>query len=149
MSRAPRQKQKLLLLRQYLEQNTDEEHPASTAELIAWLDGQGVSAERKSIYDNMETLRDFGLDVVKIRRGNQSGWYLGERPFQLAELRLLVDAIQSSRFLTKKKSLELIGKLEHLTSKEQARGLRRQLWVKNRIKEKSRVIGAAPFKEWL
>ena len=140
MSRSARQKQKLLLIRQYLEENTDEEHPVSTADLIAWLDSQGVSAERKSIYDDMETLRDFGLDVIKLRRGNQSGWYLGERPFQLPELRLLVDSIQSSRFLTRKKSVELIGKLEKLTSASQAKGLRRQVWVKNRIKSMNESI---------
>lgn len=140
MSRSPRQKQKLLLLRQYLEENTDEEHPVSTAELIAWLELQGVSAERKSIYDDMETLRAFGLDVVKVRRGNSSGWYLGERAFQLPELRLLVDSIQSSRFLTRKKSLELIGKLEKLTSAAQAKGLRRQVFVKNRIKSMNESI---------
>jgi predicted DNA-binding transcriptional regulator YafY len=140
MPRSPRQKQKLLLIRQYLEENTDEQHPASTAELIAYLDARGVSAERKSIYDDMETLRDFGLDVVKIRQGNQSGWYLGERDFQLPELRLLVDSIQSSRFLTRKKSLELIGKLEKLTSVHQAKGLRRQVFVKNRIKSMNESI---------
>ena len=140
MSRSPRQKQKLLLIRRYLEENTDEEHPVSTAALIAWLESQDVSAERKSIYDDMETLRAFGLDVIKVRHGNQSGWYLGERPFQLPELHLLVDSIQSSRFLTRKKSMELIGKLEKLTSASRAKSLRRQVWVKNRIKSMNESI---------
>ena len=140
MAKAPNQKQKLLLLRQYLEENTDEEHPASTAELIAFLERQGVGAERKSIYDDMETLAAFGLDVVRVRRGNASGWYLAERDFQLPELRLLVDSVQSSRFITRKKSLELIGKIEKLASVHQARGLRRQVWVKNRIKSMNESI---------
>ncbi len=140
MAKSPNQKQKLLLLRQYLEQNTDEEHPVSTQELIKYLASQGVSAERKSIYDDMETLAAFGLDVERVRQGNASGWYLGERDFQLPELRLLVDSVQSSRFITHKKSLELIGKIEKLASAYQARGLRRQVWVKNRIKSMNESI---------
>jgi len=140
MAKAPNQKQKLLLLRQYLEENTDEQHPASTAELIAFLSRQGVGAERKSIYDDMETLSAFGLDVERVRHGNASGWYLGERAFQLPELRLLVDSVQSSRFITRRKSLELIGKIEKLASAHQARGLRRQVWVKNRIKSMNESI---------
>jgi len=140
MSRSPNQKQKLLLLRQYLEENTDEDHPVSVGDMIAYLDSRGVGAERKSIYDDLETLRAFGLDVIKLRRGNATLWYIGERDFQLPELRLLVDSVQSSRFITRKKSLELIGKIEKLTSAAQARGLRRQVWVKNRIKSMNESI---------
>ena len=140
MARSPRQKQKLLLLRDYLERYTDENHPASTGELIEYLASQDVAAERKSIYDDMETLRAFGLDVERQRRGNASGWYIAQRDFQLPELRLLVDSVQSSRFITRKKSLELIGKIENLASEHQARGLRRQVWVKNRIKSMNESI---------
>ena len=140
MSRSPNQKQKLLLLRQYLEENTDEDHPVSVGDMIAYLDSRGVGAERKSIYDDLETLRAFGLDVIKLRRGNATLWYIGERDFQLPELRLLVDSVQSSRFITRKKSLELIGKIESLASEHQARGLRRQVWVKNRIKSMNESI---------
>ncbi len=140
MARSPRQKQKLLLLRDYLERYTDEDHPASTGELIAYLASQDVAAERKSIYDDIETLRAFGLDVERQRRGNASGWYIAQRDFQLPELRLLVDSVQSSRFITRKKSLELIGKIENLASEHQARGLRRQVWVKNRIKSMNESI---------
>ena len=140
MAKSPNQKQKLLLIRQFLEQNTDEEHPASTAEIIAYLASAGVSAERKSIYDDLTTLENFGLDVVRVRRGNVTEYYIGRRDFQLPELRLLVDSVQSSRFLTRKKSLELIAKIEKLTSVHQARGLRRQVWVKNRIKSMNESI---------
>ena len=140
MAKSPNQKQKLLLIRQYLEQNTDEEHPATTADIIAFLASSGVSAERKSIYDDLETLTAFGIDLVRERRGNATVWYVGSRDFQLPELRLLVDSVQSSRFLTRKKSLELIGKIEKLTSVHQARGLRRQVWVKNRIKSMNESI---------
>ena len=140
MARSPNQKLKLLYLRQYLEQNTDEEHPASTARLIEYLAGQGITAERKSVYDDMEALSAFGLDVVRVRRGNASGWYIGQRDFQLPELRLLVDSVQSSRFITRRKSLELISKIEGLASVHQAVGLRRQVWVKNRIKSMNESI---------
>ena len=140
MSKSPNQKQKLLLIRQYLEQQSDEEHPVTTADIIAWLASAGVSAERKSIYDDLETLAAFGMDLVRERRGNATVWYVGSRDFQLPELRLLVDSVQSSRFLTRKKSLELIGKIEKLTSVHQARGLRRQVWVKNRIKSMNESI---------
>ena len=140
LSKAPNQKLKLLLLRQYLESNTDEEHPASTAQILTYLEGQGVSAERKSLYDDMETLRTFGVDVNLARSGGKRGWFVGEREFQLPELRLLVDSIQSSRFITRKKSLELIAKIERLTSTHQARELRRQVWVKNRIKTMNESI---------
>ena len=140
MAKAPNQKAKLLYLRQYLEENTDEEHPASTAELIEYLASRGVAAERKAIYDDMETLESFGVDVMRVRRGNASGWYVGQRDFQLPELRLLVDSVQSSRFITRRKSLELIGKIEKLASVHQAKGLRRQVWVKNRIKSMNESI---------
>ena len=140
MPKSPNQKWKLMLVRQYLETYSDEQHPVTTAELIGYLAAQGVSAERKSLYDDMEALRDLGLDVIRLRRGNASGWYLGERTFQLPELRLLVDSVQSSRFITRKKSLELIGKIESLTSVHQARGLRRQVFVKNRIKTMNESI---------
>ena len=140
MAKSPNQKQKLLVLRQFLEENTDEEHPASTAEIIAYLASRGIGAERKSVYDDMETLVSFGLDVIRVRHGNASGWYIGQREFQLPELRLLVDSVQSSRFITRRKSLELIGKIERLTSVHQAKGLRRQVWVKNRIKSMNESI---------
>ena len=140
MAKAPNQKAKLLYLRQYLEEKTDEEHPASTAELIEYLASQGIAAERKAIYDDMDTLSLFGVDVMRVRRGNASGWYIGQRDFQLPELRLLVDSVQSSRFITRRKSMELIEKIEKLASVHQAKGLRRQVWVKNRIKSMNESI---------
>ena len=140
MPKSPNQKLKLLYLKEYFERNTDEQHPVTTAELIAYLARQDIAAERKSLYDDIETLRAFGMDIVKERQGNVTGWYLGERTFQLPELRLLVDSVQSSRFITHKKSLELIEKIEGLTSTELSRGLRRQVWVKNRIKSMNESI---------
>ena len=140
MAKSPHQKLKLLILKQYLEENTDGEHPVTTSQLIEYLEKQGIAAERKSIYDDLEALDLYGLDVEKARIGSSTGWYVGERPFQLPELKLLVDSVQSSRFITHKKSLELIGKIERLTSVHEARGLQRQVWVKNRIKSMNESI---------
>ena len=133
MSKRGEQKGKLLVLYELLLKKGDEEHPLSTPWLIAALEREGIGAERKSIYDDMQALRDFGLDV-QFQRGRDGGWFVGERTFQLPELKLLVDAVQSSRFISKKKSAELIRKLEGLTSEHQARQLRRQVYVDGRVK---------------
>ena len=133
MPRVFNQKIKILyLMRIFLEQ-TDEEHPMSVKELIAYLNSLGISAERKTIYDDIETLRNFGMDILN-RREKPAGFYLASREFELPELKLLVDAVQSSRFITSGKSRQLIGKLESLASVYEARQLRRQVFVENRVK---------------
>lgn len=133
MSRSTNQKMKLLCLCKILWERTDEEHPMTVPELIRALEEWDIKAERKSIYDDMEMLRVFGLDVQN-RKGKDPGWFLGERSFQLAELKLLVDAVQSSRFISQRKSSALIGKLESLASVYQARQLQRQVYVDRRAK---------------
>ncbi len=133
MAKSANQKLKTLLLYRYLMEHTDEEHPATITALIASLERSGVSAERKSIYADMEALRAFGLDI-QYRKGSASGWFIGERPFQLPELKLLVDAVQSCRFITRRKSDALIRKLEGLSSVWQARQLQRQVYVDRRVK---------------
>ena len=104
-------KLKLLYLAKYLEEETDQEHPAGMLELLAYLTANGISAERKSVYDDLRLLESFGMDVETVK-GRQFGYYLEERTFQLPEVKLLVDAVQAAPFLTQKKSMELIGKLE-------------------------------------
>lgn len=136
MARNPNQKLKLLYLMQILQQHTDNDHGMTIAELLRELERYNVTAERKSLYDDMEALRSYGLDVQ--RTGHR--YYLLSHTFELAELKLLVDAIQSSRFLTHKKSQELIKKLEGLTSIHQARMLQRQVYVTNRIKTMNESI---------
>lgn len=133
MSKSANQKLKLLYLAQVLLQRSDEEHPFTVPELIAELQRHDIKAERKSIYDDLEALRTFGLDVQN-RKGNAPGWFVGHREFELAELKLLVDAVQSSRFITKKKSDALIRKLEGLASTYQAKQLQRQVYVSQRVK---------------
>ena len=137
MARGANQKRKLLVLLRLLEQQSDEAHPLSLGRLIDGLAQAGISAERKSLYDDMEALRLQGVDVQCSRR---QGYYIGQREFQLPELKLLVDAVQSSRFITEKKSRELISKLEGLTSVHQARELQRQVYVSGRIKAMNESI---------
>ncbi len=133
MARSANQKLKLLYLYRILMEQTDEEHPLTVPELIDKLSQYGVHAERKSIYDDLDALSRFGLEV-QCRKGRSPGWFVGAREFELPELKLLVDAVQSSRFITRKKSGALIRKLERLASVHQARQLQRQVFVSGRIK---------------
>lgn len=133
MAKGVNQKLKLPLLERILLRETDDNHPITVQEFVASLGEMGVGAERKSIYDDMEALRKLGLDVQS-RKGRSPGWFIGERTFELTELKLLVDAVQSSRFITRKKSDVLIRKLETLTSRHLARALQRQVYVSGRVK---------------
>lgn len=126
-------KLKLLYLARYLQQETDEQHPKTVADMIAYLSSVGIEAERKSVYDDLELLRVYGMDVQTVK-SRSYGYFLGEREFQLPELKLLIDVVQSSPFLTESKSMELIAKLEKLTSRTNARGLRRQVYVMGRVR---------------
>ena len=139
MPRSAKQTLKLLYLKDYLERNTDEDHPASTQALIDFLGTQGISVERKTIYTDMEALQDYGLDLLR-KPGREGGWYLASRDFELPELKLLVDAVQSSRFLSEKKSLSLIRKLETLAGASGAGSLRRQVVVTGRVKSMNESI---------
>ena len=126
-------KLKLLYLAQYLQEETDERHPKTMQDMIAYLERCGISAERKSLYDDLELLRLYGMDVQSVR-GKSYGYFLGDREFQLPELKLLIDVVQASPFLTQGKSMELIAKLEKLTSRPNARQLRRQVYVMDRVR---------------
>ena len=133
MPKSPNQKTKLLHLYQIMLHQTDEDHPITVAQMIEQLARYDIKAERKSIYDDLEALRLFGLDI-QCRRGKTPGWFVGERDFELPEVKLLMDAVQSSRFITQKKSDVLIHKLESLASMHQAGQLQRQVYVSGRIK---------------
>ena len=139
MAKSANQKRKLLVLARLLERQTDEEHPVTVQDMIDELARWDIAAERKSVYADMEELRQMGYDVQS-RKGRGAGWFLGQRDFELAELKLLVDAVQSSRFLTARKSDGLIRKLEGLTSVHQARQLQRQVYVDRRIKTMNESI---------
>ena len=126
-------KLKLLYIARYLMEQTDEDHTVTVKDIIAHLESLGISAERKAVYDDLELLEYFGMDIVRTK-GKTFDLHLGSRAFELPELKLLVDVVQASPFLTKKKSLQLIEKLETLASRHQAASLRRQVYVMNRIK---------------
>ena len=133
MAKSERQKLKLLYLRDYLRQNTDEAHPADVQELIDYLASKDIHAERKSIYDDIRTLNDYGTDIL-YRRGKPSGYYVAQRDFAPAELKLLVDAVLSSKFLTQKQSATLIRKLAALSTTQGSELLRRQIVLSGRLK---------------
>lgn len=138
MARSSNQKRKILYLMKIFEERTDEEHALSAAELIKCLEEYQVTAERKSIYRDIEDLQMFGMDIIKSKE--KGGYYLAGRSFELPELKLLVDAVQASRFITYRKSEELIRKLESLTSCYNARALQRQVVVRDRIKTMNESI---------
>ena len=129
----PNQKLKLLYLSKILLEKTDEEHFLTVPQLISELEKFGISAERKSIYDDLECLELFGYDICS-HKSKTTGYYIGSRDFELPELKLLVDTVQSSKFITYKKSMELISKIEKLTSHENAKMLHRQVFITNRVK---------------
>lgn len=133
MSKSYNQKLKIMYLAKILLEESDEQHPLSTPMLIASLKQYGIEAERKSIYADMDALIDFGMDILRLE-GRGGGYYIGSRQFELAELKLLVDLVQASKFITGKKSGELIEKLETLTSYANAGKLQRQVVVANRNK---------------
>ena len=139
MPSSTNQKMKLLYLMKILLEKTDEQHPLTMAEIITELAAYDIQAERKSIYTDFELLRQFGLDI-ETKRSKSVGYYIAERQFELPELKLLVDAVQSSCFITKKKSEELIKKLSSLTSNEQAKMLRRQVYVADRAKSINETV---------
>ena len=130
------QKSKLLTLLRILEQKTDEEHLLNVPQLVQLLEQQGILAERKSIYSDIDTLRSLGFDI-QLRRGRGGGYWLASRTFELSELKLLVDAVQASKFITKAKSRELIKKLERFTSRYQEDELQRQVLVSGRYNKAS------------
>ncbi|MDO4519804.1 MAG: WYL domain-containing transcriptional regulator [Eubacteriales bacterium] len=139
MARSSQQKLKILYMLRLFMEKTDEQHPITVAEIMEYLSGYGIMVERKTVYDDIETLRLFGLDIIN-RRAKPSGFYLGSREFELAELKLLVDAVQSSKFITGKKSTQLIHKIESLTSKYEARQLHRQVFVEHRVKSMNESV---------
>lgn len=138
MARSSGQKLKILYVLDYLKK-TDEENPLSVSEIIDMLARDGISAERKSIYADLESLAAFGYDIVRTK-GSNSGVYMGKREFELAELKLLVDAVQSSKFITEKKSRSLIEKISSLAGGKQKTLLKRQVTIQGRVKTQNESV---------
>lgn len=134
MAKSENQKQKILVLLDLFKSKTDEEHGVTTSDIIDYLAEHGIKAERKTVYADLNTLKEYGYEISKEKKDGNYYYTLLDRDFQLPELKLLVDAVQASKFISAKKSSELIKKIENLASVYQAKQLQRQVFVSNRIK---------------
>ena len=134
MAKSENQKQKILVLLDLFKSKTDEEHGVTTSDIIDYLAEHGIKAERKTVYADLNTLKEYGYEISKEKKDGNYYYTLLDRDFQLPELKLLVDAVQASKFISAKKSSELIKKIENLASVYQAKQLQRQVFVCNRIK---------------
>lgn len=132
-------KMRLLNIMRILQRESDELHTITLNEISERLMRYGMNFDRKSFYTDIETLREYGMDIV-LTKGNHFGYFWANRLFELAEVKLLMDAVQSARFLTEKKSSQLIGKLETLTSSHEAKSLRRQIAIDGRIKAQNESV---------
>ena len=133
------QRLKILYLYKILTKQTDEDHPLTMPEIIDKLADAGIFAGRKAIYEDIEALRTYGVDIIS-GRGRGTGYFVGSREFELPELKLLADAVSSSSFITQRKSLELLKKIEGLASKYEASQLHRQVFVAGRVKTMNESI---------
>lgn len=140
MAKGTNQKFKLYRLAEIMLRNTDEDHYITMPEIIEKLAAYEVTADRKSIYQDLRDLEKLGIEVEGEPVGNRYHYHVVSRDFELPELKLLVDAIQSSKFITEKKSNALIRKLERLVSKYDAQKLQRQVYVSGRIKTMNESI---------
>ncbi len=126
-------KMKLLYIKDFLEKKSDEENPVSAEQIMEMLEEKGIYCERKSIYSDVKTLKDYGLDISS-ERLPKSGYSILTREFELPELRLLIDAVQAASFITQKKSKELIKKIGTLCSENQRKLIEGQVYIDNRVK---------------
>ena len=134
------QKLKMLYLAKIFSEETDDLHFLKMPEIIARLASYGVNADRKTLYLDFEELRHFGLDIIAVKKGRDCFYHLGSRDFELPELKLLVDSVQSAKFITDRKSSELIKKLEALVSRYEGKKLHRQVVISGRIKTMNESI---------
>lgn len=134
------QKLKMLYLAKIFSEETDDNHALTMPQIIEKLSACGVNADRKTLYLDFEELRHFGLDIIAVKEGRDCFYHLGGRDFELPELKLLVDSVQSAKFITDKKSKELIKKLEALVSKHEGKQLHRQVIISGRIKTMNESI---------
>lgn len=140
MAKSSNQKLKLMYLMKIMLEKTDETHSITMPEIIEALAAYGVSAERKSLYSDIEALRQYGMDIIGTQEDRTYYYHVGNRQFELAELKLLVDSVQSAKFITAKKSEDLIKKIEGFASKYEASQLHRQVFVAGRVKTMNESI---------
>lgn len=131
---------RILEIIRIFKEETDDEHSLTLDQLNNHLLKSGISVERKTLYSDIHLINDYGIDIIMENVGRERHYYIGNRDFELPELKLLVDAVQSSKFITEKKSKHLINKLESLTSRYESRQLERQVYVSGRIKTENEAI---------
>ena len=140
MPKSDNQKLKILYILDYLQKNSHEDRPVRTSELLSMLDREHrISCDRKTVYSDVAALQDFGVDIVSVP-GKNGGYYIASRNFELPELKLLIDAVQSSKYLTEKKSRELIEKLCTQCNEHDANLMRRNVLVSGRVKSMNETI---------
>ena len=140
MPKSDNQKLKIFYILDYLQRNSHADHPICAAELIGMLERQhNILCERKTIYSDIAALQEYGVDIVSIP-GKSGGYYIASRNFELPELKLLIDAVQSSRYLTEKKSRELIEKLLAQCNEQDAKLMKRNVLVSGRVKSMNETI---------
>ncbi len=139
MPKSDNQKLKILYILDYLQKNSHEDHPVRASELIQMLDAHRIRCDRKTVYSDIAALQDYGVDIISIP-GKNGGYYVASRNFELPELKLLIDAVQSSRYLTEKKSKELIEKLCAQCNEQDAKLMKRTVLVSGRVKSMNETI---------
>ena len=140
MPKSDNQKLKILYILDYLQKNSHEDKPVRATELISMLDRQhNISCDRKTVYSDISALQDYGIDIISVP-GRSGGYYIGSRNFELPELKLLIDAVQSSRYLTERKSRELIEKLCNQCNEQDAKLMKRTVVVSGRVKSMNESI---------
>ena len=140
MPKSDNQKLKIFYILDYLEKNSHEGNPVRASELIEMLDRQhNIRCDRNTVYSDISALIDYGVDIVK-KPGKNGGYFIGMRNFELPELKLLIDAVQSSRYLTERKSKELIEKLCNQCNEHDAKLMKRNVLVSGRVKSMNESV---------
>lgn len=138
MPKQSNQKDRILVLKEIFEQETDDDHSLTSKRLMEILENKGMKVDRKTLYSDIETLQFHGMDIA--HEEGQKTYKLQSRAFELSEIKLLIDCMQSSKFLSEKRTGEIIEKLQKLCSNYEAEQLRRQVTVANRVKNQNLVI---------
>ena len=139
MPKSDNQKLKILYILDHLQKNSHEDHPVRANELIAMLASHNISCDRKTVYSDIQALQDYGVDIISIP-GKNGGYFIGQRIFEPYELKLLIDAVQSSRYLTESKSRELIAKLCAQCNEQDAMLMKRTVLIAGRVKSMNESI---------
>lgn len=140
MPKSDNQKLKIFYILDYLQRNSHQNHPVRAAELIEMLKNRhDISCDRKTVYSDIAALQQYGIDILSVP-GKNGGYYIASRNFELPELKLLIDAVQSSRYLTESKSRELIEKLCNQCNEHDSKLLKRNVLVSGRVKSMNETI---------